>query len=256
MSKSVTISSLVRQAAKSEAEFVTTVQQVFAEEPTDRIAEFFDRLNIPRSVEGEDLTSSIPMLDAAANKVSGFADEQLISIGMQKYMDRHLKKLKWHAQRPSTEGTSNVLLIMREGMIVTDLRLARLQHLLRSKDELTPEEWSIARELMNRAYLAFRDFLRNFGGSWIDAVSSTIERAELEALLGNFYEVIDHQVRKLEDHREKIEARRTELTVIPRGFDPVKPPFYFGGDLMGRGPWKQFWSVIEDRAHHFREALA
>jgi hypothetical protein len=46
-----------------------------------------------------------------------------------------------------------------------------------------------------------------------------------------------------------------ELTVVPVGFDPVKPPVYFGGDLLGRGPWKQFWNAIEDRSLHFREAL-
>ena len=44
-----------------------------------------------------------------------------------------------------------MLLVMREGMMVTDLRLARLQELLKQKDELSPEEWAMARELMNRA---------------------------------------------------------------------------------------------------------
>lgn len=256
MSKQVTISSLVRQAAKSEGEFVNTIKNVFEGEPPDRVAEFFDRLNVPRSVEGDNLHDPLAGLGECDERVFTYDEEQAIGAGMQKYIDRHLKKLKWHAQRPSIEGGRNVLLIVREGLMVTDLRLRRLTKLMASKDELTPEEWAIARELMNRGYLSFRHMLAMLGGPWVDAVTTSCEREEVEELLGSFYELIDLTIRQLEEHREKIEARRSELTVLPPGFDPVKPPIYFGGDLMGRGPWKQFWNAVEDRAHHFREALA
>ena len=62
--------------------------------------------------------------------------------------------------------------------------------------------------------------------------------------------------RSLETVRGLAEERRVELTVLPEGFPPVRPPIYFGGDLMGRGPWRQYWSTIESRAHHVRESLA
>lgn len=254
MSKN-TISSLVRQAARSEAEFLAVIEQVFLEEPVDRIAEFFDRLNIPRSVEGENLAEPLPPLEKASGAVTNYDDEKSINIGIQKYMDRHLKKLKWHAQRPTTEGSANVLLLMRQGMAITDLRLRRLYALMRTKDELTPDEWSTARDLMNRSYMSFRHYLTQLGGQWIDAALVTIDRTELEGLVGNFYELVDSCIRKLEEHKTKLESRRLELTVLPPGFDPVKPPRYFGGDLLDRGPWKQYWNAIEERSHHFREAL-
>lgn len=250
-----TISSLVRQAARSEADFLVVIEQVFIEETAPRIAEFFDRLNIPRSVEGENLAEPLPALEQAVAAVKSYDDERQINNGIQKYMDRHLKKLKWHAQRPTMEGSRNVLLLMRQGIAITELRLRRLVMLLRLKDELTPEEWSIARDIMNRAYMSFRHYLTQLGGQWIDAAITTLERADLEQLVGNFYELVDSTVRRLEEHRVRIEQRRVELTVLPPGFDPVKPPVYFGGDLLGRGPWKQFWTAIEDRSHHFREAL-
>jgi hypothetical protein len=255
MSKSVTISSLVRQAARSEGEFYGIILRVFEEEEPERVAEFFDRLNVPRSVEGDNFNEPLPTLSAAFAPVSSFPQEHAIHLGIQKYMERHLKKLKWHAQRPSIEGGRNVLLVMREGMVVTDLRLARLHALLQLKDELTPIEWSQAREMMNKGYLAFRRFLEQVGIHWIDQVVATQDRAELEELVGNFYELIDITVRKLEEHRHKIEERRMELSVCPEEFDPVKPPPYFGGDLLHRGPWKQFWLDIEKYSHHFREAL-
>jgi hypothetical protein len=255
MSKQSTISSLVRQAAKSEAEFHSVVLTVFAEGDMERAAEFFDRLNVPRSVAGDNFQAPLMDLGAAASPIGNYEEEYAIGKGIQKYMDRHLKKLKWHAQRPSSEGGRNVLLVMREGMAVTDLRLRRLIALLGTKDELSPAEWAMARELMNRAYLSFRHALVQMG-QWIDACTASLDPDELTELVSNFYELIDLTVRRLEEHRNLIEERRLELTVLPEGYDPVKPPIYFGGDLMGRGPWKQFWSVIEDRSHHFREALA
>lgn len=255
MSK-VTISSLVRQAQKSEGEFQGCVFQVFEEEPAERVAEFFDKLNIPRSVEGETFHDAIPAIEGAAATCFDFESEHAIGQGIQKYMERHEKKLKWHAQHPSIEGARNLLLLVREGMFVTDLRLTRLQALLRSKDELTPNEWAIARELMNRGYLSFRNFLVHVSGAWMDAIGASADREEITEMIGDFYELIDQTVRRLEEHRGKIEERRLELTVNPAGFDPVKPPNYFGGDLLGQGPWRQFWTGLEERAHHFRESLA
>jgi hypothetical protein len=255
MSKT-TISSLVRQAARSEPEFFAVIEQVFQEETADRIAEFFDRLNIPRSVEGENLAEPLPTLESAVPTVRSYEDERIINQGIQKYMDRHLKKLKWHAQRPTMEGSRNVLLLMRQGMAITDIRIRRLQALLKLKDELNADEWSTARDIMNKGFMSFRHYLQQFGGPWIDAAKETLDRADLEALVGRFHELIDAHVQRLDQHRGKIEARRNELSVLPDGFPPVKPPIYFGGDLLGRGPWKQFWVTLEDRSHHFREALS
>ena len=42
----------------------------------------------------------------------------------------------------------------------------------------------------------------------------------------------------------------------PDGLPPVKPPVYFSGDLLGRGPWKQYWAQVNSRAHSFREGIS
>ena len=142
-------------------------------------------------------------------------------------------------------------------MITTHMRLRRLRKLLDSKHELTPIEWSIARDLMNRSYLSFRNYLELTSGMWLDAMVNLVGRQELADRLTTFYEIVAGATRNLEEHRKRIEERRVELTVIPLGeqYPPVKPPNYFGGDLMGVGPWSQFWSNIVARAHHFRETV-
>ncbi len=255
MTKVATIASLVRNAARSETEFFNTVESVFEERDVERAAEFFDRLNVPRSTGAEELEHEIHTPTPVMLEVTDFHNEQLISNGIQRYLDRHERKLKWHAGHPSIEGAENVLLLFREAMFVTMIRLRRLQNLLDATDELTVDEWAISRELMNRSYLSFRNFLNLAAGDWIDAVNSAVPRDELAEKLGSFYELIDNHIRELEDARTRIEDRRLEITVLPEGFPPVKPPNYFGGDLMGRGPWKQFWNNLNVKAHHFRESV-
>ncbi len=251
-----TVASLVRAAAKDEGEFKSTIDDLLEEADHERTAAFFDRLNIPRSVTSETNAEPLVRFDVATEKVGTFAEERAISEGIQKFMDRHERKLKWHAGHPSPEGIENTLLLVRAIMTVTELRLKRLVILLDRKDELTPMEWAIARELMNRSFLSFRNILLILAGSWIEAMQGALPPEDLAEKLGSFYEFVDNHIRLLDDYRERIEARRLELTVLPDGHPPVKPPNYFGGDLMGRGPWKQFWSTIDQRAHNFREAVA
>jgi hypothetical protein len=257
MSKQATIASLVRTAAKSESEFVETVNGVFDEDDPERIAEFFDKLNIPRSQGAEGgLLDPLPDLTAqAANlKVWDFEIESKISYGIQRFLDRHERKIKWHAGHPSIEGSENVMLLFRAAMATTDLRLRRQLNVLKTKDELTPDEWWAARKMMNNAYMSFRNFLGLVASNWIDAMNGAVPHDELAERLGSFYELVDAQVQKLEEHKQAIEDRRRELTVLPEGYPPVKPPVYFHGDLLGKGPWKLYWSTVNGRAHYFREA--
>lgn len=255
MSKPVTISSLVRVAARSEDDFARIVQTVLDEEDHERIAEFFDKLNIPRSVGDDRVAEPLPEFPVAKNRIGTFEQERAISSGIQKYMDRHERKIKWHAAHPSMEGIRNVTLVFRTCSAVTTMRLARLDMLLHTTDQLTATEWAYAREMMNRSYLAIRNQINLLGGDWIDAMIQTFERTKVVEVLGQFYEIVDGQLRNLDDSRNSLDQRRVELTVQPEGYPPVKPPNYFGGDLLGIGPWSQYWERLVTRAHYFRESL-
>jgi hypothetical protein len=255
--KQATIASLVRTAAKTEAEFMSTVEAIFEEDEIDRIWEFFDRLNIPRSQGAdEELHGPVPEVGGhALDKLLGFDHEMRISNGIQRFLDRHERKIKWHATHPALDGIDNVILLFRAAMAITNLRLVRLRRLLQTKDELSPVEWSSARKLMNNSFLSFRNFLTLVAGEWVDAMQSTVPQADLAAKLGRFYELVDAEIQRLDKLKDDIENRRRELAVLPDGFPPVKPPVYFHGDLLGKGPWKLFWQSLNDKAHHFREAV-
>ena len=255
MAKVVTLSSQLRVAARSEDDFNEVVQTVIDECDHARTAEFFDKMNIPRSVVDDKVVEVIPVTTQSKESIGNFEEEHAIGLGIQKYMDRHERKIKWHAGHPGMDGIGNVLLVMRCASTVTNLRLERLHYLMNSKDELTVQEWHISRELMNKSFLSYRNHLRLMAGPWTDAMNLAVDPMEFSERLDTFYEIVDGQVRLLEDHRKKIEERRVELTVTPEGFPPVKPPNYFGGDLLGVGPWSQYWNNVIARAHHFRESI-
>lgn len=255
--KQATIASLVRTAAKTEAEFMSTIESIFEEDEVDRIWEFFDRLNIPRSQGTEDeLQGPLPEIGGPAiDKLFPFEEELRISNGVQRFLDRHERKIKWHASHPAIGGVDNVVLLFRAAMAITNMRLVRLRKLMNTKDELTPEEWSYTRKLMNNSFLSFRNFLTLVAGEWVDAMQGAVPQEELTAKLGRFYELVDAQIQRLDKLKDDIEARRRELAVLPPGYPLVKPPVYFMGDLLGKGPWKLFWQSLNDKAHHFRETV-
>lgn len=255
MAKPVTMSSLTRVAARSEPDFVETVTAVQEEMDMARTADFFDRLNIPRSTGGENLTDPLPELQVRPDMIGNFAEEYAISTGLQRFLDRHERKLKWHAGHPSLEGGQNVFLLMRAMMMGTEVRLTRLLHLLNAHTELSADDWAKARSMMNSSYLSIRNSLKLLSSDWIDAVVTVVESEDLAELGGGFYQLVDGHLRRVGELREKIEARRLELTVLPEGYPPVKPPYYFSGDLLGRGPWRQYWQGVEGHAHRFREAI-
>lgn len=256
MSKKPTLASMARVAARSEKDFIETINGLFERGDAQECFEFFDRLNIPRSQGAEGLLEEIEFFGGACvTTVFTFEEEAKLSKGMQKFLERHERKIRWHAGHPGPEGVPNVLLLFRAAIMVTRLRTQRLHLLLSSKDELTPDEWWQARELMNGTYQSFRKFLTHVASSWIDAVRATVDHQDLSEAVGPFHKFVDDQVRSLEEARERVEERRSELTVLPEGHPPVKPPLYFGGDVLGRGPWTQYWKALNSRAHHFRESV-
>lgn len=254
MPKSSTIASLNRAAARSESDFISISQDVLDEDELDRVAEYWDRLNIPRSVPFDGMAEPMPALTVRVDRIGNFAEERAISNGIQKFLERHERKLKWHAAHPSPEGTENVLLLARAAMIALDMRIKRIHLLLASKDELNPIEWSISREIINRTFLAFRNMLTLLV-NWLEQAKAALPIDDLQELVGSFYEHVDGHVLILKQGADRIEERRREITVLPDGFPPVRPPEYFGGDLLGSGPRQQYWNLIELRTHKFREAL-
>ncbi|MBN2798496.1 MAG: hypothetical protein JXX28_05050 [Deltaproteobacteria bacterium] len=255
MSKVSTVSSLIRLAARTEEDFINVTRSVLEDGNLEVCSEYFDRLNIPRSVGSESNQMELPYLAVTSEQIGTFEEEQAISQGIQKFLERHERKIKWHTTHPSEEGIDNVLLLVRATAVLTDMRLRRLHLLLRKSQVLTPGQWAIAREMMNRAFLGFRNFL-SLLVLWMDAVKAVLTPETLTERVGAFHRILDAQVQLLEEHSRKIEDRRLELTIEPERYPPVKPPVYFGGDLLGPGPWRQYWDTIERRAHRFRESLA
>ena len=86
-----------------------------------------------------------------------------------------------------------------------------------------------------------------------------VARPLLIAKTGDTLETIRHQYGDFDwmfgRFVDGVDVHMVDVVRSPEGLPPVKPPIYFSGDLLGRGPWKQFWANVNSRAHNFRESI-
>lgn len=249
------IASLVREAAKSETAFLASLNEVLDDEAPDRLEEFFARLNIPRSSKGDDTRAEGGLPDGQSFTVTTFQQEMQVTDSIQKFLDRHLRKIKWHVSHPAIDGAQNCVRLYRAMATVTELRIRRVIALLEANPTVTAEEWGTARELLNRAYREIREASSIVTGAWVEALATTAEPAQIKAALVDFPDVVSQVVQSLRDLRDQVEARRQEMEVRPAGYPPVRPPRYFGGDLLDISSWKHFWGELSAMSDSLRNNL-
>jgi hypothetical protein len=251
-----TISTLVREAAKTEENFKNILNDDILEDTPERIGEFFAKLNIPRSTKADDtLTEGLVLGDVSKIVVTTFEAELETAEGIQKFMDRHMRKLKWHTAHPALEGMDNCVRLFRAMGIVTELRIHRVLVLLHSKERMTVQEWGTARELLNRAYRELREASAIVCSPWIDALFSLDAREEVIERLTPFGDMVSGYAQAVRELREKVEVRRVLMEVKPAAYPVVKPPRYFGGDLLDVGSWRHFWGELSGHVDSLRNSL-
>ncbi len=251
-----TISTLIREAAKKEENFKRILNEEILGEQPERIGEFFAKLNIPRSTKADDtLTDGFVLGDPAKIVVTTFAAEAAVAEGIQKYMDRHMRKLKWHTAHPALAGIANCVRLYRAMGIVTDLRIHRVIVLLHTKERMTVEEWGCARELLNRAYRELRDASGIVSSPWIDALFGLDARDEVIAELTPFADMVGGYIQTCRELRDAVEVRRVLMEVKPAAYPVVRPPRYFGGDLLDVGSWRHYWGELSGHLDSLRNSL-
>ena len=58
---------------------------------------------------------------------------------------------------------------------------------------------------------------------------------------------------RLASLRDEVEVARLDLAVQPEGYPMVRPPRYFGGDLMETMSWKHFWGEVGTLQDNMRQ---
>jgi hypothetical protein len=251
-----TISTLIREAAKTEENFKRILNEEILGDQPERIEEFFGKLNIPRSTKADDtLVDTLVLGDLGLITVTSFEAEVGVADGIQKFMDRHMRKLKWHTAHPAVEGMDNCVRLFRAMGIVTELRIHRVLALLHSRERLTVAEWGYARELLNRAYRELREASAIVCGPWVDALFSLELRDEVVERLAPFAATVAAHAQAVRELREKVEERRVVMEVKPDNYPVVKPPRYFGGDLLDVGSWRHFWGELSGHVDTLNNSL-
>ncbi|MBN1335778.1 MAG: hypothetical protein JXB39_07435 [Deltaproteobacteria bacterium] len=250
-----TLAAQVREAARSETAFLATLNEILQDEEPGRLEEFFTKLNIPRSSRTDDTLSEGGDTSETEVAVTTFEQEVRVAEGIQKFLDRHVRKLKWHVSHPTLDGVQNGIRLYRALAMVSRLRVRRTLALLESRGRLTVREWGVARELFNRAYREFREVTGIVTTLWVDALAAQNDREAVRNALSSLPEMVADQVRAIGELRDRIESRRQALEVKPDGYPAVRPPRYFGGDLLDGPSWKHFWGEVNGMADAARNTL-
>lgn len=252
MAKPPSIASLVRAAAVSRAAFVNTMVSVLETEETERIIEIFGRLNVPK-VYTE--VADMPAIEEIPVSVKDFELEATLAGGFNTYIDRHMRKLKWHTTHVSNESVQAVINIYEAATAIAALRVRRVIALLETKEVFSAQEWGQARELINRAFRDFRELTKLLVNRWLPAAVDVVDHATLAEGLAGLPAIIRSRAQRFSALRDQLETCRLNIAVQPEGYPLVKPPRYFGGDLMEDGAWKIYWGELGALADAIEQAI-
>lgn len=243
--KPPTIASLVRLATKSQKLYVDNTCYILLEDDKERIVEYFTRLSLPREWTDEDLSDWTP---EAIDSVQSFAVELHLMEGMTKYLERNLRKIKWHithaAEPDAAASAAAVYLIFNAQGDFAAFRIRRLIALMKRGETMTPTDWGTARELLNRAYRDYRSSVHLITTRYLEALLGASEAEDAIAALQGYPQLMRKHTEILEGLRSEVEEVRQTLAVQPDGYPLVSPPRYFGGDLLDSASWKHFWGDV------------
>lgn len=253
--KPPTIASLVRTACHSHKMYVDNTSYILIENDKERIVEYFTRLSLPRAYAEEDLGE---WAAEAFTVGEGTLQYELdLMEGMTKYIERNTRKIKWHISHPGepdAEASANAvsLVFAAQGEFAA-FRIRRVLRILDNHKTLTAKEWGYTRELLNRAYRDYRTGVQLITTRYIEELMTASDPEEALAALKGYPELFKKHTQELDALRDEIEEMRLTLAVQPEGYPIVRPPRYFGGDLLDTPSWKHFWGEVGTLSDNMRQ---
>ena len=252
--KRPSIASLIRKAATSEADFIGALQDGLEENDTERLTEYLTRINQPLKFEGTE--DEVPAIGTVEFEVTDWNEEAEVDAALTKFHARHMRKLKWYISHPDIESVDPGLRIFNCMVYFIQFRMLRVLKLLDQKEVLNPVEWGLARELLNRALREFREACALATGRWFESNLENLDPDEVKSKMTGLPATIVAFSNEIGALRDRVEERRASMAVQPPApYPTVRPPRYFGGDLIDSNSWKHYWSEVDGLADTMRNQL-
>ena len=242
--KLASVASIVRLAGASASSFLTVCADVLDNESDERIVEIYGRLSVPKGFTAEEQPEVD--LDEVSCEPTDFEHEAVLAESMNTVMDRHHRKLKWNCTHPAIETLPIVIDIYNVMAWLSQLRMRRVIKLVNTKETLTPYEWGVTRDQVNRAYRDFRIATKLMATRWIDCMLEACDKTEVRQGVEGLPRMFKTRLEELSLLRDEFELRRADMAVQPPGRPAVRPPRYFGGDLMEEGAWQLFLGDVQE----------
>jgi hypothetical protein len=141
--------------------------------------------------------------------------------------------------------------------MISAIRIRRVIMLLGTKEMFSAHEWGRSRELLNRTFRDFRELTKLLVNKWLPITMESVDPEEVRAGAATLPSVVRTRNDLFHRLRGEVEVRRLQIAVKPDGYPAVRPPRYFGGDLLDEGAWRIYSAEINgliDSLDHGLEA--
>ena len=92
--------------------------------------------------------------------------------------------------------------------------------------------------------------------NWVESLLENCDQENVRASLAVLPDHINTYADRLSALRDEVDARRSDLAVQPEGYPLVRPPRYFGGDLLDQTSWKHYWGDVGTLADNLRQHVS
>ncbi len=172
-----------------------------------------------------------------------------------KFFERHLRKLKRHAESLSLDGVSNFLQIFLSMGSLLRMQIERLVIALEARPTDVPvQKWGECRELWDVYFLKFRELMECLWDDYLRPLSSECSRTDLHQEFGSDRDAVHELCDAVVLYRERIEKVRRDKRVR-REFGGRKIPFGYFRSVLEPTSWRRFTGAVQQRQRSVDSAV-
>jgi hypothetical protein len=173
-----------------------------------------------------------------------------------KFFERHLKKLKRHAETLALDGVSNFLQIFLSMGSLLRMQVERMVIALEERpSNVLPQNWWDCRDLWDVYFLKFRELTECLWEDYLKPLTSECARKDIQQEFGQDVEAIHELCDAVILYRERIEKVRDEKCVVRREPDGRKILLAYGRSVLEPAAWLRYTGTVQQRQQHVDKAV-
>ena len=173
-----------------------------------------------------------------------------------KFFERHLKKLKRHAETLALDGVADFLQIFLSMGSLLRMQIERVVIALEARSgNVAPQHWWECRDLWDVYFLKFREMTECLWDNYLKPLAAACARKDIQQEFGQDLEAIHDLCDAMILYRERIEKVRDEKGVHRREPDGRKILLAYGRSVLEPATWHRYAITVQERQHSVDNAV-